>query len=324
MTPVDTPPPMSLRTVVTRDVDDQAASLEGWQQTYEQLSAGPFAGRTIQARLSDSLSFLRESTNRRLVERTVPPARTHTFAMFVSAGGDVRFNDVRMPADALISTPGSVELTVCVPENTEVAALEVADHELAGYATVFGEAAAGTDIRVGPRVTRSAMTPMLRGFLDQVLAVCSDTPHMLAHEQTQRSLKSAAISNILFALSGSGAEAGGLPVTAQRRYQLVQQARSHIDAQLGDVFTVADVCRALGVSRRTLQYCFEDVLQINPIAYIRAMRLNAARRDLKRADPVADTVADIASRWGFWHLGHFSADYKRMFGELPSATLHGA
>ena len=33
------------------------------------------------------------------------------------------------------------------------------------------------------------------------------------------------------------------------------------------------------------------------------------------------SVQDAAARWGFWHLGQFSRDYKRQFGELPSQTL---
>jgi transcriptional regulator GlxA family with amidase domain len=28
----------------------------------------------------------------------------------------------------------------------------------------------------------------------------------------------------------------------------------------------------------------------------------------------------VAVRWGFFHLGSFSADYRRMFGEGPSET----
>ncbi len=315
--------PVDLRSVSTFDVDDQAASLLGWRQHYQQISAGPFLGHTVQARLSGSVCLLRESTNCQLMQRTSPPAGSHTFALLVNAGGDVRVNDQRLSADTLLSTPGDQELQVCVPQHTELAALEVSHSDLADYAAVFGSARDdGRPQRL--QVVQTTMAPLLRGFMEQVLSVCRDTPQVLQHDKARQSLKSAAISNLLFALNGADNVRAEVPATSQRRYQLVQQARSHIDAHLGDVFTVADVCKALGVSRRTLQTCFEEVLQINPIAYIRAVRLNAVRRELKRATAGRDTVSDIASRWGFWHLGHFSADYKRMFGELPSATLNTA
>jgi AraC-like DNA-binding protein len=34
-------------------------------------------------------------------------------------------------------------------------------------------------------------------------------------------------------------------------------------------------------------------------------------------------VNEIAARWGFDHAGNFAADYRRLFGELPSQTLRG-
>jgi len=30
--------------------------------------------------------------------------------------------------------------------------------------------------------------------------------------------------------------------------------------------------------------------------------------------------ADVAWRWAFWHQSRFAADYRRLFGELPSET----
>jgi AraC family ethanolamine operon transcriptional activator len=57
------------------------------------------------------------------------------------------------------------------------------------------------------------------------------------------------------------------------------------------------------------------------VSFLRAMRLNGVRRALRKADGVHESVADVAARWGFWHLSHFAADYKAMFGELPSETL---
>ncbi|MBO0983539.1 helix-turn-helix domain-containing protein [Rathayibacter sp. SD072] len=40
-----------------------------------------------------------------------------------------------------------------------------------------------------------------------------------------------------------------------------------------------------------------------------------------RGPPGTVTVADIAHRWGFAHLGRFSASYAQRFGENPKSTL---
>jgi AraC-like DNA-binding protein len=32
-------------------------------------------------------------------------------------------------------------------------------------------------------------------------------------------------------------------------------------------------------------------------------------------------ISSIAMGWGFTHLGRFSSDYKKLFGETPSETL---
>jgi AraC family ethanolamine operon transcriptional activator len=53
------------------------------------------------------------------------------------------------------------------------------------------------------------------------------------------------------------------------------------------------------------------------------MRLNKVRRALRAAD-AATTVTEAAMRFGFFHLGRFSAQYHRLFGERPSDTLQRA
>ena len=58
-------------------------------------------------------------------------------------------------------------------------------------------------------------------------------------------------------------------------------------------------------------------LGTNPASYLRAVRLDRVRKDLLHAG----SVTDAATRWGFWHFGHFSNDYREQFGELPSETL---
>lgn len=44
-------------------------------------------------------------------------------------------------------------------------------------------------------------------------------------------------------------------------------------------------------------------------------------RHLWHSRPSQVRVTDIANDWGFWHMGQFAADYRELFGELPSQTL---
>ena len=55
--------------------------------------------------------------------------------------------------------------------------------------------------------------------------------------------------------------------------------------------------------------------------YVKQMRLECAQRTLLAAEPGTTTVTTIAMDHGFYQLGRFSADYRRVFGELPSETL---
>jgi len=100
-------------------------------------------------------------------------------------------------------------------------------------------------------------------------------------------------------------------------------ARDYIDAHAADAPAIQDVCRAAGVSWRTLNYAFREVFGVTPKQYLQATRLHGARRELYQGGP-ASTVTEIANHWGFWHIGKFAADYKRHFGELPSETRRRA
>lgn len=85
--------------------------------------------------------------------------------------------------------------------------------------------------------------------------------------------------------------------------------------------TVLEICRLIGCSSRHLEYCFGEVLGISPSKYLRLLRLNGAHRDLRRLDRGSCSIHDVAARWGFWHMGAFSLEYKRQFDELPSVTV---
>jgi AraC-like DNA-binding protein len=89
-------------------------------------------------------------------------------------------------------------------------------------------------------------------------------------------------------------------------------------------FTVATLARSVGISARALQDGFRQHLGLSPLQYLRAVRLRAVRDELLALDAEdSTTVADVATRWGFTHLGRFAQYYRDRYGEPPSRTLRG-
>jgi len=54
------------------------------------------------------------------------------------------------------------------------------------------------------------------------------------------------------------------------------------------------------------------------------MRMSEARKALLSPASPSQTVTDVAMHFGFLELGRFSVEYRRAFGERPSATLRRA
>jgi len=96
----------------------------------------------------------------------------------------------------------------------------------------------------------------------------------------------------------------------------------YISRHIAERIRLRDLSAAAGVSIRTLGYLFLQNYGTTPMAFVKQERLNKARRLLEQADPSTATVAGIARRCGFTHMGQFSLDYKRSVGESPSETLN--
>jgi AraC family ethanolamine operon transcriptional activator len=60
-------------------------------------------------------------------------------------------------------------------------------------------------------------------------------------------------------------------------------------------------------------------MHTTPQAYLRALRLNEARRTLK--SNAQRPITELANLLGFASASHFTRHYKLMFDELPSETL---
>ncbi|WP_436530514.1 AraC family transcriptional regulator [Actinoplanes sp. HUAS TT8] len=94
-------------------------------------------------------------------------------------------------------------------------------------------------------------------------------------------------------------------------------------AQPGRPFTVADLADIAGVGSRALQQSFARYVGMPPMTYLKQLRLSMVHDSLRAADPGATTVAQVAYRYGFTHLGRFAAAYRERYNVSPSETLRG-
>lgn len=85
--------------------------------------------------------------------------------------------------------------------------------------------------------------------------------------------------------------------------------------------SMAELCKVAGISERSLQYGFRETFDMTPLQFVKRRRLHAARQALLTASKDKTTVAEVATGYGFCELGRFGADYRKVFGELPSVTL---
>jgi AraC-like DNA-binding protein len=104
----------------------------------------------------------------------------------------------------------------------------------------------------------------------------------------------------------------------------VRRAQEYMQAHAEQPLSLADVCREAGCSARTLQAAFREHAGMGPMDFLRQLRLDRVHAELQapagagRAGSAG--VRDVAQKYGFLHLGHFAAQYRNRFGELPSET----
>lgn len=105
------------------------------------------------------------------------------------------------------------------------------------------------------------------------------------------------------------------------RERVIARTLELIEAHEGQPLFTSDLCRAAGVSERTLRNAFSEYFGVGPIRLLKMRQLGEIRAALLAADPARDTVAQVAGRFGVWDFSLFARNYKRLFGESPSETL---
>ena len=305
----------------TRDFEEQAVLLDGWNQGYAQLSSGGFEGYVSEMRF-DNLHLFMEYSSQSLFQNGQLPEDVIAVGVPLQFDGNGLFCGSTCNHQSMHIFSGKTGFEFFSPTQLIMAGMVVKRTQLEPWLSEQD-----IDI-INSKTQQTRLMPLelhkaqsVRSFMIGAFDMVNQSPQLLHQANTRQSLTKTVMSLLAEGLVDSISTQEDKP-TSLKCWKIINDTRELVQQHADSPLSVADVCKVLGVSRRTLQYCFQNLLDTNPATYLRAERLNGVRRMLRGTN----SVTEAAAHWGFWHFGHFSQEYKKMFGELPSLTykrLHG-
>jgi len=304
----------------TNDFEKQAELLQGWNQGYSQLSSGGFEGYVSEIRFENLHLFL-EYSSQRLLQNGYLADDIIAVGIPLQFGGNGLFCGSACDHQAMHIFSGKNGFEFFSPSQLVMAGISVKRDALLKTLNADDAELVLQHISNAKLLhLDTARSDMVRDFMSGAFATIQRHPQLLENAKQRALLSQTVISLLAECLVDSATTADKTPeqsaMTNTRCRDIIAETRRMVHENADIPFTVAEVCLQLGISRRTLQYCFQNLLNTTPMAFLRAERLNGVRRML-RTD---SSVTEAAAHWGFWHFGHFAHEYKKMFGELPSVT----
>lgn len=306
-----------------RDIAEMVTLQPQWQLDYQQLSGGHYRGQIVNAWLP-GLHLTQETSNKASRQQGSLYQHDIGMALVESSVGPCRFHGQIAGPDSVMVGPAG-ELDLLTPDDCCLLATLV---PRASFMSVLWQLDPHKADRVFTAPVALTLAPgkadhlrqLIRSVLDILLGGQGARIHPAALNQMQDAVM-LAWHEALAPHCTPGTRLGS-PGPGNRRL-LVKSACQYVRDCLPQAPTLLALCKEVGASPRKLEYCFQEVLGIPPARYLRLMRLNGAHRALMQVacDGGRTTVQEVASQWGFWHMGAFATDYKRLYGRPPSQTL---
>jgi AraC family ethanolamine operon transcriptional activator len=281
-----------------------------------QLGQGRFVADLVHGKLP-STCFDWGSYNLPLRARGSMPRESVTLGFVTSAESGGMLNGCRLDRPSVVILPEDSELDYWMAPGTRWAALQVPRSTLDATGTPV---ASGT-IHVIPQDTPFGNTLGRRldeaaGLLMEITVMSGDVP------DPSRQFSSIQESLIGAFTSVIQSQAGRQPSPRDANlHRLAARAEDFLRANLTDQVRITDLCQAVGSSLRSIERAFLETRGTTPKQFLTILRLNAARRELLRHTRQERSVANVAIHYGFTHLGRFSMQYRRHFGESALASL---
>ncbi|MCK5665945.1 MAG: helix-turn-helix domain-containing protein [Thiotrichaceae bacterium] len=301
------------------DFDEFCSNARHWDMEYHQLEAGQFSSELLMFGGASTL-FSRAQLHRGMIQRGSSPQGLITFGLLANPKINMHWRNIDISGDMLFIFPPGGELHGITQSDFDVFAISLSEKKLNQLCAAH-ELPEFNVLQNKNEVFRchSAKLAALRKYLlsiEQALLTGTGATRSFHYlEQIEQEIAA----NIVGLIAESYQPINRKPL--RKRDNALKLAESYIFESDGAVVTIPELCIAAHASQRTLEYAFRERYDCTPKAYTLIYRLNNAHKQLRHAEPGITQISDIAQQHGFWHMGQFCADYKKLFAMLPSETL---
>lgn len=299
---------------------DQAENLSGWDQGYCQLSVGKFEGNIVDVHLGP-IQIFRERINQAVDQDCVAAKNSYVLGGALKVNGDSYFCGDQLHKNSIYVLQPNEQLNFRTSVDADYIGV-VFNENLLNFISKYN----GHDLSryVGFSGTFLPASGSNAFFVEQIARTINElrrNPKILSCPNSQEAMIDD-LCELLFQCFYSNGNDSKKHMRKQNVHRyMVEKSKDYVLSEKGSKVSVLDLCAELRVSRRTLHNAFVNVLGINPVTYIRYLKLNEVRKKLINSNPEVASVADVATEFGFWHLGIFSTYYRQLFNEMPSVTL---
>ena len=241
-----------------------------------------------------------------------------TFAFPANPDARLSVNGQDVSQDALCLWPGGARVSIVVRRPADLFVVSASERALADLATkTTGLPLLGTTFT--PFRVRPEQLVRVRALASRVLEAVGNAGSAGLGPETCTSLERALLGGLLELATGPRSDRSNGTSRIDRR-RVLASVEGLLDARPSQPLYIADLCAATGLPERTLRFILVEQYGTSPIRLLRCRRLCELRRCLQAGGTGSESLARIASRYGFRHMGTLAADYRTLFGVLPSET----
>ena len=299
--------------------DEFCVSARNWDLDYRQLDAGDFSSELLMFG-NDEIQFTHARLGRRMLQNGSSPQGLVSFGILSNPDINIYWRNINITGDMLFVFPDNGELHSITQADFDVFVISLPEDAL-------NQACASLELPdikalLNKNEVFCCYSKRLAELRSWLLSVKHETDNFTSSVRNRRYLRhiEQEVTYRLLNILAEPNKAVSMRPFRKRDLALMKAERFIVESDVS-VITIPELCMVANVSERTLEYAFRERYGLTPKAYTLIHRMNNIHKYLRRADPQNTLISEIARQYGFWHMGKFSADYKKIFGELPSETL---